>query len=263
MRLLSLAAILAVMLVLAVVETVVPFHRREGSRQPRAGTNVALTLLTLALNVALTTLLAAGAELSRSRGLLAPLDLAPWMYVVVALVLPDFSTYVAHRLMHRVPALWRVHLVHHCGPHLDVSTSYRQHPIEGLVRFVFILGPAMALVLPLYAIGAYRLVSALNGLLEHVNVRLWQPLDSLLSLGVVTPNMHKVHHSRRREETDSNYGNLFSLFDRVLGTFTPSRRVADVVYGIAGHDAPEQQRLGRLFPLPFRAMRSEGPGEVV
>jgi sterol desaturase/sphingolipid hydroxylase (fatty acid hydroxylase superfamily) len=97
----------------------------------------------------------------------------------------------------------------------------------------------------------YRAWSALNGLLEHANVRMPRPLDTLLSFVVVTPNMHKVHHSRRAAETNSNYGNICPLFDRLFGTFTPSAQGVHVVYGLEGFDAPPAQTTAALLALPF------------
>jgi sterol desaturase/sphingolipid hydroxylase (fatty acid hydroxylase superfamily) len=134
--------------------------------------------------------------------------------------------------MHRVPALWRVHRVHHSDRFVDVTTTLRQHPLETLLRFLFIMVTALPLGLPVAAVAAYRLLSVINALFEHANLRLWQPLDGLLSLVVVTPNMHKVHHSRFQPETDSNYGNILSLFDRAFRTFTPTERSARVEYGL-------------------------------
>jgi len=235
----SLAILLAAMGLLAGVEILAPFRQRGGWRRDHLGANLGLTAATLALNLGLGALLVADRR-------------APSLAVlVVGIVALDFSTYVAHRLMHRLPALWRVHRVHHADPLVDVTTAYRQHPLETLVRFAFLAGPAWALGLPAATILAYRLLSTGNALLEHANLKLWQPLDGALSLAVVTPNMHKVHHSRQRDETDSNYGNIFALFDRVFRTFTPTARAGRVDYGLEGYDAVDAQRLGALIRLPF------------
>jgi sterol desaturase/sphingolipid hydroxylase (fatty acid hydroxylase superfamily) len=105
---------------------------------------------------------------------------------------------------------------------------------------------------PPAAIALYRLLGALNSVLEHANIRVPRWLDRLLVLVWVTPDMHKVHHSRARVETDTNYANLFSFFDRAFGTFTPSERGPLVSYGIRGYDAPEHQSIGAVLWLPFR-----------
>src|SRR6185295_12935560 len=107
---------------------------------------------------------------------------------------------------------WRFHAVHHSDPAVDVTTTIRQHPGESVIRYAFMAGCAFVLGVGPAPFAAYRAWSAVHGLLEHANVRVPRGLDSLLSLVVSTPNMHKVHHSRTTSETDSNYGNIFSLF---------------------------------------------------
>ena len=161
---------------------------------------------------------------------------------LVALLALDGATYLAHRLLHQVPLLWRVHLVHHIDAAVDATTAFRQHPIEGIVRFTFIAATAWALGAPPVAIAVYRLLGALNAVLEHANIRVPPALDRALVWLWVTPDMHKVHHSRDRVETDSNYANLFSFFDRVFRTYTPSSRGPFVSYGIAATTCPSSNR---------------------
>ena len=245
----------AVMAALAVIETLLPLAREREWRRRHLAPNLALAALTLALNLALN----AGAVLvsawlaARGVGLLAGSALSPLALTGIALVALDGATYACHRSLHWLAPLWRVHRVHHADPLVDVTTTLRQHPLESLWRFAFILAPASALGLPPQSVVTYRVVSALVGLAEHMNVRLWQPLDAALTRLVCTPNMHKLHHSRLAAETDSNFGNLFALYDRVFGTFmrvVPGHRVES---GLHGFDAPETQRLGALLRLPFRA----------
>ena len=114
------------------------------------------------------------------------------------------------------------------------------------------MAPAWTLGIPAQAVALYRGISALVALTEHMNVKLWEPLDRALSWLVVTPNMHKLHHSRLPTETDSNYGNILSGFDRVFGTFTPPSPARAIDYGLAGLDDDGSQRLGALLRLPLR-----------
>src|SRR5262249_17781370 len=118
------------------------------------------------------------------------------------------------------------------------------------IRYVFLAATAIPLGASPAAFAVYR-TWVLNGLLEHSNVRMLRHLDSLLSLLVITPNMHKVHHSRRAEETNTNYGNIFSLFDRLFLTFTPSARGLSIAYGLDGLDVPAMQTVSGLLALPF------------
>ena len=154
--------------------------------------------------------------------------------------------------MHRVPVLWRAHRIHHADLLVDVTTAYRQHPIETGLRFGVMAATAWALGLPAATVAAYRLLSALNALLEHANLRVRPRLDAWCSLLVCTPHMHKIHHSRRQTQTDSNYGNILSAFDRLFGTFHPTEPSAHVTYGLDPYCTPEAQRLPTLLSLPFQ-----------
>jgi sterol desaturase/sphingolipid hydroxylase (fatty acid hydroxylase superfamily) len=245
--------ILAALVLASLVEALVPLRRQSRVANGRLATNLWLLVITLTLGTLLNFALALGSlYVGRSGlGLLQLLGLGAVASFAVALIALDGATYLAHRLLHEVPMLWRVHLVHHIDSSVDATTAFRQHPIEGVLRFSFIAGTALALGAPPAAIAVYRLLGALNSILEHANIRVPTLLDRALVWFWVTPDMHKVHHSRDRLETDSNYANLFSFFDRVFRTFTPSSRGPSVSYGIAGYDAAEQQSIGAVLWLPF------------
>jgi sterol desaturase/sphingolipid hydroxylase (fatty acid hydroxylase superfamily) len=173
--------------------------------------------------------------------------------VIVGVLILDFSAgYLAHRALHFVPVLWRFHQVHHSDDFVDVTTTYRTHPVETVWRFLFVFVPVWLIGIPALAVVIHRLVSASNGILEHGNIRLWRPLDRMLSLVWVTPNIHKIHHSRQRAETNSNYGNVLTLYDRLLGTFTPSERAESVVYGLDEVDSARIGSFGALMSMPFQ-----------
>jgi sterol desaturase/sphingolipid hydroxylase (fatty acid hydroxylase superfamily) len=174
----------------------------------------------------------------------------------------DFSFYLAHVTMHKVPALWRFHLVHHSDPAVDVTTTIRQHPGESVIRYAFMAAAAFLLGVGPAVFAVYRVWSAINGLFEHANVRMPRRLDSLLSLVVITPNMHKVHHSRNAAETDTNYGNIVSLFDRLFRTFTPSQRGLNITYGLDGFDDPARHTAAGLLALPFMGHATSGPSDT-
>lgn len=245
--------LLVLMSLLSVVETFVPFSRKKW-RGRHFVPNVLLTSITLCLNFAFNagSILVTEALGARHLGLLSAVRLSPAAGVVISVVVLDASTYLCHRLMHASPALWRAHSVHHADPLVDVTTALRFHPIETVCRFAFLMAPAWMLGLPAEGFAAYRVMSAAAALYEHMNVRLWQPLDAALAFVFGTPNMHKIHHSRVESETNTNYGNIFSIFDRVLGTFTPSAHAEFVDSGLEGHDGVQAQRFVRLLSLPFR-----------
>jgi sterol desaturase/sphingolipid hydroxylase (fatty acid hydroxylase superfamily) len=223
---------------------------------------MALTFITFATNLVLNTALVVTLmALSRlGLGLLNAFPQPPLLEVVVVLLVLDLSFYIAHVAMHKVPAFWNYHLVHHSDPVVDVTTTIRQHPGESVIRYAFMGVFAFALGASPPAFAVYRTWSALNGLLEHANVRcpLW--LDRMLALVSTWPHMHKIHHSRAREQTDTNYGNIFSFWDRIFFTFTPSTRGADIHYGLDGFDDPSIQRLEGLLRLPFKARDARGAG---
>jgi sterol desaturase/sphingolipid hydroxylase (fatty acid hydroxylase superfamily) len=247
--------VLGALALASLVEIVVPLRRQSRLANGRLATNLSLLVITLTLALGLNFVLALGAEYVRLRGggLLQLLGLGAVVSFVVTLLALDGATYLVHRLMHQIPLLWRVHLVHHIDASVDATTAFRQHPIEGVLRFSFLAAAAWSLGAPPAAVALYRLLGALNSVLEHSNIRVPRGLDRALVWLWVTPDMHKVHHSRERVETDSNYANLFSFFDRLFGSFTPSSRGPFVSYGIRGYDTPGNQSIGAVLLLPFRS----------
>jgi sterol desaturase/sphingolipid hydroxylase (fatty acid hydroxylase superfamily) len=254
--LLRLLPVLSALALASIVEALVPLHKQPRRASGRLATNLWLLAVTLGLGILLNFTLAIGAAyLAQSDiGLLQALGVSGVAAFTIALVALDGASYLVHRLMHQVPTLWRVHLVHHMDVSVDATTAFRQHPIEGVLRFSFIAVTAWALGAPPAAIAVYRLLGALNSVLEHANIRVPRWIDRALVWFWVTPDMHKVHHSRERKETDSNYANLFPFFDRLFGSFTPSSRGPLVQYGIRGYDAPEHQSIGAVLWLPFRGL---------
>jgi len=250
--------VLGALAVASLVESLAPLRKQSRRANGRLAANLWLLAITLALGILLNFTLALGAAYFAQRGigLLHVLGIDGAAAFIAALIALDGASYLVHRVMHRMPLLWRVHLVHHIDASVDATTAFRQHPIEGVLRFAFIALPAWTLGAPPAAIAAYRLLGSLNSVLEHSNIRVPHWLDRVLVWIWVTPDMHKVHHSRERSETDSNYANLFSLFDRLFATFTPSCRGPLVRYGIHGHDSPEQQSIGAVLWLPFRGLDS-------
>ena len=163
----------------------------------------------------------------------------------------DLFTYFAHVLMHKTSLGWRFHRLHHSDKEVNVTTAFRQHPGETVWR---ILGYILAIAtfgIPLWVVIVYLVVSTFNAQLEHSNIRLFAPLDRVLRLFLVTPNMHKVHHSREQIETDSNYSNIFSIWDRIFGTYTPTVDFGRLSYGLDGFDDAKKQTLPGLLKLPF------------
>ena len=262
MNVIQASAAVVVLGALFVVEGVHPFfgffRGRAAERRVHAARNLALGLVN-ALAVALVfaglwVAVAAWAD-ARGVGLLNVLrdraGLPGWAHALFAVLLLDAWTYAWHRINHRIPLLWRFHRVHHADAEMDVTTASRFHVGE-LVLSSLLRVPLIALTgvyaweLVLYETALFAVVQ-----FHHANVALPERLDRALRAFIVTPSLHKVHHSRWRPETDSNYSSLFSWWDRLFGTFRTRARLSDVRLGLDAFDAPEHATLGGLLRMPF------------
>jgi sterol desaturase/sphingolipid hydroxylase (fatty acid hydroxylase superfamily) len=235
------------------LESFVPLYRYGRERLPHAFPNVVLALLLVLMNLALS---AGSARLvaftDRSGiGLFSLLEMSPVMKPILGVAALDFFGYLAHLLLHKSWLGWRFHRVHHSEKTVDVTTAFRQHPGETVWRILWQLAAVVFFGLPLWVVVIYLTLSGLNAQLEHANVKLNERVDGLLRLFVVTPNMHKTHHSRLRKETDSNYSNIFSFWDKLCGTYTPCVNFEELRYGLKGFDAADKQTLKSLLKMPF------------
>ena len=215
-------------------ELLAPARERSYTRLRRWPNNLALA----ALNMAIVRLpfpaagvgLAMLAEL-HGAGLLRLLDLPAWLGVLAGVVALDLAIYFQHLLFHAVPALWRLHRVHHADPDFDVTTALRFHPIEILLSMLIKATVIFAFGPPVLAVLMFEVV--LNGaaVFNHANVRLPPRIEPVLRWLIVTPDMHRVHHSKDMRETNSNYGFNLSVWDRLFGTYRAQPRF--------GHDRME------------------------
>lgn len=189
-------------------------------------------------------------------GLLTRFDLSWPVQLVIGVVAIDLLYYGWHRLSHAVPLLWRMHRVHHSDTHLDVTTATRFHPLEVCVSIALVVSVLLALGIPLWVELARTLIINPLIMAQHANVRFPQSWDRALCGWLVTPALHRVHHSPLREEHDSNYGQIFSLWDRWFGTLrTGPASVAEV--GVRGLDAERWQSVAGMMLTPFA--RPEAP----
>ncbi len=205
---------------LGILETLSP-GRAESPRRPLRWTN---NFILTALNIValgalpLSGLIAAAYAESRNIGLLNEYGAPAWLALVVTLLARSFVSYIVHLCNHHIPLLWRLHRVHHSDPVLDISTTVRFHPAELAVSALPTLAMIVALGLPAWALLIYEVLDAGVNVFTHANVRLPDRLDRALRVVLVTPAMHRVHHSARMSETNSNYGAVFSFWDRLCGT---------------------------------------------
>jgi sterol desaturase/sphingolipid hydroxylase (fatty acid hydroxylase superfamily) len=188
------------------------------------------------------------------------LGLPPAAQLLVGIAGLDLFAYFAHLTMHKIAWLWLFHRVHHSDNEIDVSTAFREHPGETLWRVGWHIAGVVVFGTPMWVLLTYLTLSALNAQFEHANIRLPATLDRWLRLLFVTPNMHKVHHSRHLPETDMNYSNLLSIWDRLGRSYSHGPNFAEMHYGLDGFDDQDKQSVGGLLKMPF--MKSWGqPGE--
>jgi sterol desaturase/sphingolipid hydroxylase (fatty acid hydroxylase superfamily) len=174
-----------------------------------------------------------------------------WLVVLAGVLAIDLTDYLRHRLGHRLPWLWCLHRVHHTDAQMDVTTSLRAHPLEQLLRPAFGVAAILLFGIAPLALAVSALVQLPILLFQHSNVRLPTALDRTLAWLIPTPALHLVHHSRRRLETDSNYGTALTIWDRVLGTFHGP--VATPTLGLDGFDDPRHQSILGMLSSPWHA----------
>ncbi len=237
-------------------ESAAPLFRFDYRKWPHARVNFFFTATTIVVNFALAFLLLRASEwaLAREFGLLFLLPGLPLLaQTLIGLLLLDLiSAWLAHLVSHHVPPLWKLHLIHHSDRHVDTTSANRHHPGESVVRFAF---TALAVVLagaPLWMVFLYQAMSVVLSQFNHANITLPPALDRALAWVIVSPGMHKVHHHFELPYTDSNFGNIFSCWDRVFGTFR-AKPEREIVYGIDTHmDPAEHASVGALLTMPFR-----------
>jgi sterol desaturase/sphingolipid hydroxylase (fatty acid hydroxylase superfamily) len=249
-----LAFLLVCFAVVLLFEAAFPlFKHGRSDRLRNIARNAAITAIFVGVNLLLSPLspLAAHWAMDAKFGLSYWLGLSPLSQLLLGLVGLDLFAYLAHVSMHKLGWMWRFHRMHHADRFVDVTTAFRQHPGETLWRIGWHIAAVIVFGTPAWVLVTYLTLSALNGQLEHANIRLPDRLDRWLRLVFVTPNMHKMHHSRYQPETDSNYSNLLSIWDRIGNTYNHGPRFAELHYGLDGFDDPARQSLGGLLKMPF------------
>jgi sterol desaturase/sphingolipid hydroxylase (fatty acid hydroxylase superfamily) len=250
-----LVLLLSACTLLASLEALVPLFKYRRGRLRRALPNLALAIGVLLINLALSSLTALLSAWARSKhiGLMSGIQTHPWVLTALGVAGLDLFAYLAHLLLHKIPLGWAFHRVHHSELEVDVTTAFRQHPGETLWRTAWLGLGIIIFGIPFWITGVYLSLSGLSALLEHANVRMREKLDEWLRVVIVTPNMHKTHHSRIVYETDSNYSNIFSVWDRIFGTYTAQVDCQQLRYGLEGFDGKQSQTLRGLLRRPFQS----------
>ncbi len=185
-------------------------------------------------------------------GLLHSLPWPAWPEWMVAILLLDVWTYAWHRMNHRIPFFWRFHRVHHSDPHMDVTTASRFHTGEILISSLLRIPLIMLLGLRVEQLALYEVLMFSVVQFHHANIGVTEKWDRLLRIFIVTPHMHKVHHSEHQPETDSNYSSLLSIWDRIFRSFRKSDNLRSIRLGLREFARPEDQTAAGLLKTPFR-----------
>jgi sterol desaturase/sphingolipid hydroxylase (fatty acid hydroxylase superfamily) len=244
-------------------EVFAPRSPRAMPRSRRWPANIGM----VAVNTALTRLffpvaavgVAVAAEENRWGLLHAYLDLPHWLDVLVGFIVLDLAIYLQHVLFHSVPALWRLHRMHHADLELDLTTGARFHPIEIMLSIVFKAAVVLALGAPALAVVLFEILLNATSMFNHANIRIPPRYENIVRAVVVTPDMHCIHHSIRRHETNSNFGFNLPVWDRLFGTYRARPEDGDAMtIGIESFRSPDELRFHRMLTQPFR----NDPGEA-
>ncbi len=256
--LIRLGIFLGLFCLFALAEALLPRRARSQPRSTRWLTNWSMTVLntlTLRLLAFALPLLAVGAAVDASRngwGLLNWLDWPAWIEITATILFLDFAIWAQHLITHKIPLLWRLHRVHHADCDIDVTTAIRFHPIEIAlsmllkIGLVYLLGPAALAVI------LFEIILNSTAMFNHSNLALPLWLDRALRVVLVTPDMHRVHHSTHRHEHDSNYGFSLSIWDQMFGTYVaqPEDGHDNMAIGLRWQDE-RPAKLGWSLRLPF------------
>ncbi len=238
------------------IENAYPLFNFTYKKWHHASINIFMTITTIIVNFCLAFILLQTADwtIAHNFGILQWLPALPvWLYALIGLLLLDLiGAYLVHLVEHKTKVLWRFHLIHHTDTWIDTTTANRHHPGESVIRFTFTALGVLLIGSPMWLVFLYQTLSVVATQFNHANISLPKKVDTILSYFIVSPDMHKVHHHYVLPYTDSNYGNIFSIWDRLFGTFM-SLPKEEIIYGIDTHQKPEEHNeLKNLLKIPFQ-----------
>lgn len=243
-----------------IIEGVFPMFEFGYRKARHAGINAVLTALfvVIGLSFASALLWASNLVTANNFGVINWIQMPVWVQMILGVRLLDFfGAYLVHWVEHRIPLLWRFHLVHHSDTTVDVTTGLRHHPGEAVFRMLFTILGVVIVGAPIWIVFLYQSLSAAFTHFNHANIQMPKKVDQALSFLFVTPYMHKVHHHYEMPLTDTNYGNIFSIWDRAFGTFAEVEDAKELIYGIDTHMEPkEHDDVVNLLKIPFQKYRS-------
>lgn len=242
-----------------IIEGFVPLVKFQYKKWQHASINIFFTFTTIVVNFAMAFLLLVTAQFAveNNLGLLFLIPEIPLIFsTVIGLLLLDLiGAYLAHYVQHRIKWMWRFHLIHHTDVYIDTTSANRHHPGESVIRFVFTMLAVLIVGAPMWMVFLYQSLSVIFSQFNHANITLPKKVDRILSWFIISPDMHKVHHHYVLPYTDTNYGNIFSIWDRLFGTFSTLDR-SKIIYGVDTHmKADEHSSLRNLLEIPFQPGR--------
>jgi sterol desaturase/sphingolipid hydroxylase (fatty acid hydroxylase superfamily) len=229
------------------------FYKKPYNKWKHAKTNFLLLLIVVFINAIFGVALASiDLWLSKSNFGLFNLFSAPlWVKLLLAIIVLDFtSQYLVHYMLHKVRWMWRLHITHHTDKHVDVTTGTRHHPLDFFIRETMALLVVVITGMPVAFYLLYRMITIPFTYFNHANISLPPKLDKFLSYFIVSPTMHKFHHHHQLPWTDSNYGNVLSIWDRIFGTFV-YENPEDIQFGLDSADHVDDSDLIKQLKIPF------------
>jgi len=242
------------------LEHAAPLFSKPYNKFRHTGLNIFFTLTTILINFSLAFLLVFSSQwvVENNFGIVQWLDLSLLYTAIVGLLMMDLiGAWLPHWVEHRIQWMWQFHIVHHTDQHVDTTTANRHHPGESVIRVAFTTIGILIVGIPIWVFIIYQTLSLILTQFNHSNLAFPKWLDRILVTIICTPNMHRVHHHYKQPYSDSNYGNIFSFWDRIFSTY----KVVDnskLIYGLDTHmEVASSDHLGTLLKMPFTGYRSE------
>jgi sterol desaturase/sphingolipid hydroxylase (fatty acid hydroxylase superfamily) len=242
----------------SLIESALPLMSLDYKRWKHAGTNIFFTLTTIIVNFILAFILVKVSDwvVAYEFGIIGWMQMPLFAQLIIGLLLMDLlGAYLAHWVQHHIKWMWRFHAIHHTDQHIDVTSANRHHPGESVIRFVFTILATLVVGAPIWLVMLYQSASVVLSQFNHSNLVLPRWLDKIMVYFICTPNMHHVHHHYRMPYSDTNYGNIFSFWDRLFRTYVEVDN-SKLIYGLDTHmDKKEVESVVGLLGLPFDSYR--------
>ncbi|MFK7847202.1 MAG: sterol desaturase family protein [Rhodothermales bacterium] len=240
------------------IESAVPLFSFRYNKWKHAAINIFFTLTTIVVNFSMAFLLVKASDwaVANEFGLIQWVHMPLWLYAITGILLMDLiGAWLVHYVEHRVQWMWKFHLIHHTDQNVDTTTANRHHPGESVFRFAFTILAVFIIGAPMWMVFLYQTMSVVLTQFNHSNIKMPAWLDNTLLLVFCTPNMHRVHHHYRMPYTDANFGNIFSFWDRLFGTYMVVEN-DKLKYGVDTY--MEEQAAGNIWSMlkiPFQKYR--------